>query len=186
MLTDFQKEKLTHLFKAYDFQKKGELRKEEFLDLARNLTSHYEEDSKAIAELRTNLALAYYNRIAVDMDLSREGEIELPYWLRFFDEIVLPDDEELEDYIYLTVSYLFAMFDSNRDGFISYEEYENFLDILGVSRENSGETFQNMDANGDDKISRYELINALEIFFKSDDPNNKKNMIFGEVEYKDV
>lgn len=57
---------------------------------------------------------------------------------------------------------VYSVYDANRDGYLDRVEYEEFLATKRI-RQNTADIWQfdNVDADGDDKISEQEMVNAL-------------------------
>ena len=89
--------------------------------------------------------------------------------------------EIVEKYRQLIYSFLFDVFDDNNDGYISKEEYAEVYQIYGIDDAEIEEAFASIDVFVDDRLSKYELINAIEVFLTSNDPKDRGNLIFGRV-----
>lgn len=180
MLSDFQQKKLTYLFRLFDFKKNEAIRKDDFMELAEKISEELNlGEDKSLAAKESSYT--FFRRMAKDMDPEAKYEVRLDDWLKFFDENVVntEDSETVEEYAQLILSYIFGYFDENRDGYISIEEYENLFSTLGMSKLHSGLAFKRIDKNQDFRLSRYELILAVETFLTSDDPKNSDNLVFG-------
>ena len=100
----------------------------------------------------------------------------------FFEEDVLDesDDVVLDEYVDLLLAFIFGMFDDNHDGYIQFSEYKDLFSIFGKSEAFSREAFDKIDVNNDGKLSRYELIPAMETFITSEDPSEIGNWVLGD------
>ena len=115
--------------------------------------------------------------------MARQGEHLAPHDLLdivqdFFENQY--DPVVLEEYSELILGFIIHFFDTNNDGFISDEEYERMFKIFGMNELQAGLAFHGLDKDGDNRLSRYELLNAVETFLTSDDPANSDNWVFGD------
>jgi Ca2+-binding EF-hand superfamily protein len=182
MLSEFQTTKLTYLFVLLDVEKNGVIRDEDFLVLNEKLQEVRDhEDSKKETK---NLSLPFIRALLRDLNKSVFDEINHREFLDFFNGLLSSDDDEmLDEYSQLLLGFIFGYFDENKDGFISKEEYEQLFHVFGMVDDESVEAFGILDRNNDERLSRYELANAIETFLTSDDPENPDNFIFGRFDH---
>jgi Ca2+-binding EF-hand superfamily protein len=189
MLSEFQRNKLTYFFGLYDLNKNGYLQLEDFTDIAEKLCEklEYKPGSKH-HEFLVRKTVALFHRLLADIDHPDEQKIFVEGWLDFFNkEIVSKGQEEnLEEYVELIIGYLFDLFDENHDGYISLDEYKQVFDIYGIDVQYIDKAFDNLDLNKDHRLSRYELIRAVETFLTSNDPLERGNWIFGNWNDKNI
>jgi Ca2+-binding EF-hand superfamily protein len=182
MLSEFQRNKLTYFFGLYDLNKNGYLQLEDFTDIAEKLCEklEYKPGSKH-HEFLVRKTVALFHRLLADIDHSDEQKIYVEGWLDFFNKEVVSkgQEESLEEYVELIIGYLFDLFDENHDGYISLNEYKQVFEIYGIDVQYVDKAFDNLDLNKDARLSRYELIRAVETFLTSDDPLERGNWIFG-------
>ncbi|MEP0368171.1 MAG: hypothetical protein ABJN36_20040 [Cyclobacteriaceae bacterium] len=182
MLTPFQSAKLTYLFELLDVNDNGFLQLNDFSELTESIRSklNYDEGGKehrAIAQKSTK----FFHKLLRDIPNPGDQSINLTGWLQFFNEEVtsFKDEDTVDEWVDILLSFLFGMFDDNHDGYISLEEYQDIFGIFGLDQAYSKEAFNKIDANSDGKLSRYELIPAVETFLTSDNPNEVGNWVFG-------
>ncbi len=181
MLSKFQKTKLTYLFGLFDFKKNGVIRKDDFMELAAKISEELNLPAdKSLAAKESSYT--FFRRMVEDMDPDARYEVRLEKWLAFFDEEIVnnEDTQIMEEYANLILGYIFGYFDDNKDGFISVQEYDHMFATLGMSELHAGVAFHGIDKNNDYRLSRYELIMAVESFLTSDDPKNSDNWVFGD------
>lgn len=184
MISDYQKRKLTHLFELLDVNKNGYLQLGDFMSIADTLrkklklsehSSHYQALCDSCKKL--------YDKFREEICLPTKKTISLEEWISYFTVVLDSDrsEEIVETYKVLIYSFLFDVFDDNNDGYISREEYGEMYEIYNISDSGIAEAFESIDVYVDDRLSKYELINAIEVFLTSADPADRGNLIFGQL-----
>ena len=181
MLTELQKEKIAHYFSVVlDQDRNGVLEEQDFLEIGESLcilwrykpgTADYEE----VMEQSRNSWRMF------EREFSRMGGVaDLANFLKFY-EVMLSqvDDEMYDQFVTNVVSNVFDSFDQNGDGVISINEYVDMFMCYHIKIKYSAKAFRKLDLNGDEEISKEELMAAVSEFFKSNDPNAPGNWLFG-------
>ncbi|MEO9868860.1 EF-hand domain-containing protein [Ekhidna sp.] len=182
MSADFQSKKLGYFFRILDLNSNGSLQMDDFSEMVEKvrLRLDYEPNSKEHQRI-TNKAVKLFNSLVKDIKPFSFNQVTEGEWVEFFmKEVILSNDEDaLDEYKELIFNFMFDFFDQNRDGFISKKEYEDFYDIFGIDRNYSDKAFSLLDKTQSYKLSRYDLMTAVEEFLASDDPTLHGNWIFG-------
>lgn len=185
MLSEFQQRKLSHFFGLLDLNKNGFLQLADFTEISERIREKldYEDGSKPHKFL-VDKSVKFFHTLLSDIPHSENQVIERAEWLDFFDKHIVSnqDEEAVDEYIEMIIGFLFDLFDDNHDGYISVEEYADIFLIYGIDIKYSAKSFINLDLNRDDRLSRYELLHAVETFLKSDDESMKGNWVFGNWE----
>ncbi len=175
--------KLTYLFHLLDVSDNKLLDIKDFEMVAAQVTkglgnSKVDKRKKAAILRRSR---DFFKRIKSSMMLEKDS-IELHDWLGFYEYHVLvgADKHLLNEVVRYLLSFIFGVFDENRDGYFSLEEYENVFETFGISKSQSKLTFDKMDLNEDGILSRYELLMAVEMFISSTNEDEPGQLIFGE------
>ena len=182
MLSEVRRKKLHYFFTLLDLNRNGLLQFDDFSDLAERVRLSLscevgDPQHKKIAEKATHL----FHHLLSDIDPEKPQSIHVDEWLAFFGENLNDEnDEVLSVYQQLIYSNIFDFFDQNRDGFITQDEFETLFEIFGIEKNSLTESFNLLDVNGDKKVSRYELLAAIEDFLISDDEDSPGNWIFGD------
>ncbi len=183
MLSNFQTRKLTHFFKLLDQNDDGCLQLEDFSDIAERLRMEfaYAYNSKE-DKFNVDRCVNFFHKLLTNISHHDKQKISLEEWLSFLDKSLVsnPDMEALEEFTEFMVGFFFDLFDENKDGYISAEEYADLFLIYHIDIKYSAKSFINLDINKDGRLSRNELIFAFETFIVSDDPKQKGNWIFGD------
>lgn len=182
MITDFQKKKLSYFFKILDLNSNGELQLNDFAEMAEKVRQKmgYEEGGKRHKGV-ADKAVRFYRTLLQDIQPDDFRKIREKEWISFFERKIFKDDNEVAFDLYkeLIFNFMFDFFDQNRDGFISIKEYEDFYDIFGIDEDYLDKAFFLMDKSKKKKLSRYDLMNAMDEFLRSDDPESAGNWVFG-------
>lgn len=189
MFSEFQKKKIAYFFKLLDLNRNGLLQFNDFSDMAElvRVKLGFEErskDHKKIADKATRL----FHQFLDDISPAEHQSISEAEWVDFFQGKLggKYDEDTIEEYQELIFQYVFDFFDHNHDGFITKNEYQMFFEIFGADQEYFEKSFGLLDKNGDQKISRYEMLASIEEFLISDDPASSGNWTFGNWESEPI
>ncbi|MEM9895779.1 MAG: EF-hand domain-containing protein [Bacteroidota bacterium] len=178
--SEIHKKKIHHLFKVLDTDGSGVLSPVDFACVGEQIIA---KSGLSKSERKSKVVLLKAHRLFIQLltDIENpELTIELWEWVSFFkNQIESADREILDHYIQRTSRHIFDLFDSDRDGFIDHDEYIDMLSAYRISAHIATESFQELDSNDDNRISKEEMINGLNNFFLSDDEKAKGNLIFG-------
>ncbi len=178
MLTTVQERKLTYLFRIFDVDKNGTLESEDFEYVGQNichalhLTPEMVDYDRIMRKCKDMYA---YTICKISPGLH--DPITLDSWLDFFGRST--ENVIAEEFVNLTVEYVFETFDQNKDGCLTMDEYIEMFKIYGIDTYYSIRGFQEVDTNNNHVISRDELEHALKDFFTSSDPTARGNWVFG-------
>ena len=181
MLTDLQTAKLTHFFHILDFNRNGVITEEDFVAIAENLCVlwNFDEGTEQF-NIIMNKCHHSWNVFISFMNDSEAKSAALPDWLEFAAaNLVNADDQTYAQYISNIVAEIFDYFDVNRDRFISVDEFMDMFVAFRIEIRYSAKAFTKMDLNGDEYLSREELLTAVSQYFRSDDEKDKGNWLFG-------
>ncbi|MCP4460962.1 MAG: hypothetical protein GY816_23520 [Cytophagales bacterium] len=176
-MTDLQRNKVLHFFHVLDRDSNGILEEEDFTlvgDSISDLIGHAKNSSERLS-LKVK---AYGLFLQVLQDIGKpEATVTPEEWLLFYENHVLVKSN---NYILQASEYLFSLFDQDEDGFIDKTEYLDMFKAYDLYSANALKAFDLLDLNGDQKISKQELIKAFSEFFLSSDAGATGNWIFGD------
>lgn len=184
-MKEIHRKKLTHYFNILDHNKNGELQEDDFIGVGENVClnlgiSLNGPEYKYFVD-RSKEMFAY---LLKDLDKDGDKSISLEEWLFYFDKYILTEKnvELLKKYIALTVRHVFELYDVNKDGLITVDEFADMFTIYGISVKYSAKSFVKLDKNNDGVISKQELVLAVKDYFISSKPDAPGNWIFGDYE----
>lgn len=181
MLTEFQKQKISHYFHTVlDQDRNGILQDNDFMEIGESLCILWRH-KPGTPEYQRVMDQCLSSWRMFESHFKHEGGVaNLENFLKFFDKLLSPGNEQLyNDYVYRVVGDVFDDFDLNGDGVISINEYVDLFMCYHIKIKYSAKAFLKLDKNGDDDVSKEELMEALDEFFKSDDPKAPGNWLFG-------
>ena len=181
MLTEFQTQKISHYFHTVlDQDRNGVLQDNDFMEIGESLCILWRHKPGTPEYQRVMDQCLSSWRMFESHFRNEGGEANLENFLKFFDKLLSPGNEQLyNDYVYKVVGDVFDDFDLNGDGVISINEYVDLFMCYHIKIKYSAKAFLKLDKNGDDDVSKEELMEALDEFFKSDDPKAPGNWLFG-------
>lgn len=178
-MNEVQKSKLTYFFSVLDSNGNQILQPDDFTLVAEKISDRlgYDKESKSRLELRLKSSRLFVQILA---DLEKEDvSITLDDWLGFFKFFETKHPEYVKRYITRIVHYIFSLFDHNNDLQINRQEYKDMFRVYSLNPEFQDVGFDKLDENGDQYISKQELIQGCYDFFLSPDPDAPGNWIFG-------
>ncbi|WP_258104958.1 EF-hand domain-containing protein [Marinoscillum sp. MHG1-6] len=171
-------------FDIIDYDKNGFVEKDDFISIGENICAMLQLDEEnfyypliyAACEKAWEDLYAY-------VDEDEDGRASSGEWFKYADEkIVNCDKSQYQLYLDKVVQHIFELFDQNKDDFISVNEYINLFMSFRLEIRYSAKAFTKLDLNKDSLISREELYTGVEQFFRSNDPSDKGNWLFGSLE----
>lgn len=181
MLSAFQETKLKLFFSILDYDKNGFIEIDDFRGIGENfctLLGIAEDDP--LYDLIYKACSKVWEDLYRYVDTNHDGKASVYEWLKYADEQIVNCPQETYDkYITKTLNHIFSLFDNNQDDHISLHEYLNLFMAFRLEVRYSAKAFLRLDLDGDERISRKELYQAIEQFFRSDDESHRGNWLFG-------
>jgi len=176
-MTELQQQKIAHFFNVLDHDGNGVLESDDFELIGDDLSDIIGYPKESVERLDLRLK-AHKLFIQILKDLEKvDANVTPEEWIKFFEEVVF---KKANDYVNLSSTYLFSLFDQDGDGYIDEREYLDMFKAYGLYTSTSKKAFDQLDLNGDGRISGGELVKAFEDFFQSSDPDQPGNWIFGD------
>ena len=181
MLTNFQKEKISHYFgTVMDQDRNGVLEKEDFRRIGESLCTlwGYKPDTLEYDRVIANNLKSWKTFKSYFKDKNAVANEE--QFIHFFEKMLAPGSKKLyKKFVLNMVSSLFDAFDANEDGVISIDEYSDMFLCYHIPIKYSAKAFVKLDQNGDGHITRKELACAINEFFRSNNEKSPGNWLFG-------
>lgn len=181
MLSDFQKEKITYYFNVVlDQDKNGLFEENDFTEIGEAMCilwrfKPFSEEYNGVMDRMRNNWHMFEKHFSLEC-----GVADVHNFLIFVDKMLSPGKEELyHSFVTQMVGDVFDSFDVNKDGVISINEYVNMFMCYHIKIKSSAKAFRKIDDNGDDHIVKEEFLEAMDQFFKSNDPKAAGNWLFG-------
>lgn len=181
MLSEFQHQKWLHFFSILDFNKNGKINIDDFIGIAENLCVlwGYSEGSKEYDEVLRKCKKSWSELTRI---VPREvvEEVYRDEFVECAGDLVDEAGNDLfNQHVSSFVGEIFDYFDQNNDGFISIEEYVDLFMAYHIEVRYSGKAFTKLDLNGDELLSRKELVLAVRQYFLGDNKEDRGNWLFG-------
>jgi len=184
MLTDFQKLKIRHYFKLWDYERRGYIDFGDFMQLT-NRILHIKGLSPDSAEYKSMVAYTrqlWEEVILPFADPKNEGKVSAEEYLRFAEHMLpiakaMADRKEPDPY----GAAFFQMMDTDGDGKVAYRDWAAFILAWGI-KDHLVEHFTRMDTDGDGYITLDDLMALYNQFLFSDDPSEPGNYLFGALD----
>ncbi|MEW1905044.1 MULTISPECIES: EF-hand domain-containing protein [unclassified Streptomyces] len=177
MASEFQRDKLVGMFRAFDADDNGYLDQGDFRALAERWRAlpRVRPDSELAARVDA-LMLGWWDHLAAHVDTDGDGRIDLDELLAMVD--LLPTMREV---VAATAETVFDAVDENGDGRISPAEHQRLVDTWHGGRVDVADVFYLLDQDGDGYLSRPEFTELWVQFWISDDPAEPGNQLCGTV-----
>jgi Ca2+-binding EF-hand superfamily protein len=182
MLTDFQKLKLTNLFRVHDLTSEGYLSQEDFTQLSAKiaLDEGWAEDSAEFKALHARY-MYLWEGLHYWVDANKDGKVTEVEWFAFWD-YTLEAPTGYDEVVLPLARLVYQMIDADQDGYVDLPDLVRYYRSLGLDEDLAQEVFQELDTDRDRHLSIAELLTGLEIFYKSDLPTMPGNSMYGRVE----
>lgn len=179
MLSDLQRDKLTRYFRVYDVNDDERIGPADFLRVVENVRILHglKDGSPAHVAIR-NGYLNRWESMRTSADTDADGGVDLDEWLAYWREVV-EDDERYEEEVGSHIDRILQIFDTDEDGILGVDEFCDFYGVYGLSTSLARDVFAGLDANSDGTVSREELRDMADQFYRGDDPEAPGNLLFG-------
>ena len=179
MLTALQTRKLSRAFKLFDVDQNGFMERAD-CELVVSATTKAMGYALGSPEYTTYHAeyMAGWDALVLLGDSDGDQRLTLAEFCTAYDKL-MAQPAQFDAVILGFVKTAIALWDSNRDGKVSEEEYKNYLLSVQVTATEATDAFRRLDLNRDGYLSREELFENLQEYYFSDDPNAPGNWFFG-------
>nr|WP_168720771.1 EF-hand domain-containing protein [Streptomyces sp. SAT1]ANO42622.1 calcium sensor EFh [Streptomyces sp. SAT1] len=177
MATEFQRDKLANMFRAFDADDNGYLDERDFQALAERWKElpRVREGSELATRVDT-VVRGWWDLLAAHVDTDHDGKVDLDEILAMVD--LLPT---MREGVAATAETVFDAVDENGDGRISPAEHRRLVDTWHGESVDTAGVFDHLDQDGDGCLSRPEFTALWIQFWTSADPSDPGNQLFGPV-----
>ncbi|MEM7112396.1 MAG: EF-hand domain-containing protein [Chloroflexota bacterium] len=181
MLTEFQNQKLTHLFNVYDTDGNSTLTENDFVVIVDNIAELYklEANSPEAGQIRARY-LGFWQGLQQFADADQNMRVNLQEWFAFFDHM-LNTEGVYQQMIGALAKDVISVFDSDGNDKLGLDEYQNFFSANSIDVSLAEGPFASMDSDGDGYLSEAEVLEALHQFYHSEDVSAPGNSFFGPI-----
>lgn len=181
MLSELQKEKISHYFSVVlDQDRNGILDENDFLEIGESLCIlwSYRPDTPEYQNVIDGCLKSW--RMFEKYFSKQNAEANREQFLMFYDTMLSDKDQSLyREFVSLMIGSIFDSFDLNNDGVISTDEYTDMFLCYHIPIRHSAKAFVKLDRDGDFKVTKTELMEAVDEFFLSSNPEARGNWLFG-------
>lgn len=177
MVTEFQKTKLAKLFWVYDWDGSNSITNEDFEIAIDNLrrVNGIDKNADIIEKIRQGYH-ANWLELKKYADTDGDGKVTLSEW--YTHNVHQLETEGGYDFIAgEIVKQLFALFDKNKNGIFSLEEYKDFCWAYRLRGFSEAENFKRLCPEGEG-LNQEQFLTRIKEFF-GDDPDAPGNFLFG-------
>jgi Ca2+-binding EF-hand superfamily protein len=181
-LTDLQKRKLMKLFSMYDADNTGVLKLHNFQTLIDRLAAlrNWHSDSSEYSRLTDKFMHRWLHiraEVKDKLHRSKEGSITLEEWLLYYDQVL--HDATYQDHIREVANLVFDAVDTDMSDHLDQEEWHHLFQVYGIPVIYAPESFAKIDTDQDNRLSRADVLQRIEEFYYSQDPDAPGNFMFG-------
>ena len=184
--TELQKDKLIHMFELLDVDGNGLLEYDDF----RMVVDTMAEERGLDKSSRRYLGLVTSNKrlwkmFSRHLDVDHDGSITLAEWLAFHIKAFITDpleqglSPEFSSALNSTAKFFLDLLDSDGDGNVTVEDYVLFCGAYNVGENEARIGFKMFDRDGNGQLSKEEVVEMVQEFYLSDDPQALGNLFFG-------
>ncbi|WP_169952564.1 EF-hand domain-containing protein [Microbispora sp. H11081] len=171
MASEFQRRKVSGVFRAMDVDGDGRLTEADFQALAHRWTA---VAGPADPELLASVMTGWWPVLRAASDRNGDGAVTL-------DEVLVVVDalDERADAVSATADVMFEAVDLDGDGLISRSEYGALIETWNGTPTATDEIFPRLDLDGDGHLTRDEFRTHWTEFWAGDNPNAPGSYVFG-------
>jgi hypothetical protein len=176
VLTDVQRQKLTHLFDVMDSDDDGFVEWEDYERIAKKISSqrNYQPGSAEYEGLMGQYRYGWQQAAP----FADERGMNLEKWLAYSDAMLtMPGIYDM--LVRRTAGMIFDTFDQDGDQKVSVKEWREFFRCYSIDPAEADRCWEKYDLNGDGYVSRSEIVDLFGQFYLSSDPSAPGSYLFG-------
>jgi hypothetical protein len=180
MLTDFQRTKLSRIFRLYDDDEDGFIARTDYERAARNVAAVNGHAAGSPGYLSVfSSYMAGWEGLRRMADQDQDGRVSLAEHLAGYDRLLGGAGPGV---LLAIADAATALIDQDKDGRMSRREYVDNLVAWGsgaIGAPAAIEAFGKLDHDGDGYVTRDEMTEIVRDFFTGDDPNARGTWLVG-------
>lgn len=171
MMSELRKQKMIRFFNIYDGNRDGEVSKADFELPVKAGAAFlgYAEGTTQFEEMYRR-SMGWWSYIRDQNGKADDDVIVLDEFLTAMDALA-NNRATLNNIVMDHAKFTIELWDRDEDGLMSEEEYVAAHTAYNTAEEAAREAFNHLDRNSDGHLSYEEIIQAVEEYFVSDDPN---------------
>ncbi|MBI3943901.1 MAG: EF-hand domain-containing protein [Chloroflexi bacterium] len=179
MLSDLRRRKLTTLFNLYDANRRGFVEEEDYKRIAQSIAKFLgaqpgtPEYDKLDAQY-----MAVWQNLRQMADKDNDNRVTLAEYLASWEELTSQRDVFAGLVMSLSEN-IIEMEDTDKDGRVSIQEYVTYSVHHNINGQDAENSFRRLDRDGNGYLSKEELLQNIEEFFLSEEPNAAGNWLVG-------
>jgi Ca2+-binding EF-hand superfamily protein len=180
MLSDLQRKKLQLRFALLDTDGDGQITQQDYELLTLRLCAAFGHlpGSPGYERVR-NAYLTLWERMRTRMDHDGSGVVTLPQFLESCEKAIIERRDGFQRNLADLADLLFDLVDADENGVIDLAEFTTWMHSYGVGPRDTVDAFDLLDTDGDGVLSKPDVIDAAEQFYRSADPTVAGNWLFG-------
>ena len=181
MLSDLQRAKLPNLFEMFDANKNGVLDKKDIVRIIDTCAGQKGLDKKSEDYNQHESAfLGLWVGMTTLADKNMDDKVTPDEFLAFFDYLI-QNKNNYKAVVNKLSEGFFCTFDKDNDGRLTFIEYRQFYEAVGLDERFARMIFEKLDLDSNGSISIKTLKILIDQFFRSQDTNAPGNQFFGPV-----
>lgn len=172
--------KHAHYFNLLDTNHDGVLNESDFLHLSLRYCSAFglQTSSRWYSSIQS-IFLGNWKLLSESVESKKA--ITKEQWLQFTSNHLITQRATYQSFVVNQTKLLIDLFDTNRDGYLQFNEYIDMLKCYNINTQSALDSFKILDLNYDKKLSHEEIIQSLRQYFTSTNPNTPGNHFFGVI-----
>lgn len=181
MLSEFQKKKISQLFRFFDADGNNTVEAEDMDIIVENFAKIFnwemgDENSRNFGSAFKK----YWRKLMMVSDTNNDDKISLAEFLQAY-ERTLVNDNTYEQFVKPFLDNLFPLIDIDKDGNLQLNEFTKLYQGFRNPAESAQMVFNLLDVNGDGVLSREEVYQHFYDFHFSQDAAKPANAFFGTI-----
>ncbi|MEV7835293.1 EF-hand domain-containing protein [Streptomyces subrutilus] len=180
-ISAFLDQKLTRRFETYDGDRDGFVGREDFETGAARTAEAFGHAPGSPARQRLHdLSLALWTHLARVADADGDGRISEAEYKAAFAAGLLETPESFDEGYLPFLDAIMDIADADGDGLLTQEEEVRWTGaLMNLPEADAREVFRRLDQDGDGRIGRADLLEAIRAYYFDEDPGSAGSWLLG-------